>query len=120
MIPEAQNHIINKLLEEDFLNEERFAKTFVRDKFRLKRWGKHRIIRGLRFREISDYLIDKAIEKEIDEDEYRRTFEKLFQKRLHSIKETHPLKKKKKIADHLLRKGYDSTMIYEALANTEL
>lgn len=114
MIPEAREVITFKLIQQNYLNEERFAKTFARDKFRLKKWGKYRITRELKHREISAYLIDKAL-LEIDEKDYIETFLQLLNKRLNSISEPHPLKKKKKIVDYLLRKGYESALIYDNL-----
>ncbi len=114
MIPEAQEVIIARLINDNFLNEERFAKVFVRDKFKLKKWGRYRLKRELKYRNISDYLIDKALQ-EIDQTAYRTTFQELFDKRLQSISETHPFKIKKKISDYLFRKGYESELIYERL-----
>lgn len=118
MILEAQDQIISQLLEQDFLNEERFAKIFVQDKFRIKKWGKYRLVRELKYRQISEYLIKKSL-KQIDEKEYQETFQNLLEKRLDTISETHPLKIKRKVADYLLRKGYESSMIYESLGKLE-
>jgi regulatory protein len=69
MIPEAIDQIIFHLLQHNFLNETRFAEAFARGKFRVKKWGKTRIIRELKYREISQYNITLAL-KEIPEDEY--------------------------------------------------
>lgn len=112
MIPEAKAQIINKLLQEDFLNEERFAKSFARGKFRIKKWGKIRIVRELKQRDISKYNITSAME-EIDENEYLTTFDEVLQKKLESIPGKNPVKIKKKLADHLLYKGYESPLVYE-------
>lgn len=120
MIPLAQDEIIGKLIEEGFLNEERFTRVFVRDKFRLKKWGRHRIIRELKFRAISDYLITTALNEEIDPDDYYETFQDLLNKRLKTISETHPLKVKQKLAGFLLRKGYESSLVYEHLYDLDL
>jgi len=114
MIPEAQEQIIIKLLEDDFLNEERFAKAFVRDKFRFQHWGKYRLKRELKQRNISDYLIKKSL-NQIDSQAYRESLEQLLEKRLRSIHDTHPLKIKRKVVNHLLRKGYEADLIYAIL-----
>src|SRR5690606_31482904 len=71
MIPEAQAKIIGVLLQEGFLNEERFAKSFARGKFKIKKWGKFRIVRELKNRDISTYNINSAL-REIDDEEYRQ------------------------------------------------
>lgn len=119
MIPEARDVIIHKLITHNFLNEERFVNAFVHDKFHLKKWGRYRIKRELKFREISDYLIQKGLQQ-INENEYQETFNQLTKKRLKQIPETHPLKIKKKLADYLLRKGYESHLVYESLQKLNL
>ena len=114
MIPEAIDNIIVDLIQHNFLNEERFAKDYVRGKFRIKKWGKNRLIRELRFREISKYSIDSAL-KEIDLEDYYNTLDELVKKRIESIKENNSYKKKKKIADYLLYRGWESQLIYDKI-----
>src|SRR5690606_25508974 len=93
MIPIAIDTVITHLIENNYLNEERFAKSFARGKFNIKKWGRDRIVRELKLREISKYNINTAL-KEITESDYLDTFEKLAQKRFFQIHETNPLKKK--------------------------
>jgi len=112
MIPEAIDHIITKLIENNYLNEERFAKSFARGKFRIKYWGKNRIIRELKLREVSKYNIDSAL-KEIDDAAYHETLDQLAKKRLCQIKETNVFKKRKKLVDYLLYRGWESHLVYE-------
>ncbi|GFD81507.1 regulatory protein RecX [Tenacibaculum mesophilum] len=114
LIPEAREHILLHLLEHNFLNEERFAKSFARGKFRIKKWGKDRIVRELKFRDISTYNIKSAL-KEIDEEEYIKTLYNLVEKKNVSVSETNHFKRKKKIVDYLLYRGFESCLIYEAL-----
>lgn len=114
LIPEAREHILLHLLEHNFLNEERFAKSFARGKFRIKKWGKDRIVRELKFRDISAYNIKSAL-KEIDEEEYIKTLYNLVEKKNASVSETNHFKRKRKIADYLLYRGFESSLIYEAL-----
>ena len=114
LIPEAREMILLSLMKDDFLNEERFAKSFARGKFRIKKWGKVRIVRELKFREISTYNIKTAL-KEIDEKEYIKTLYSLVEKRNKSVSETNIFKRKKKIADYLFYRGYESNLVYEAL-----
>ena len=112
MIPEAIDQILGHLIQENFLNEERFAKTFARGKFNIKKWGANRIVRELKFRDISAYNIKSAL-AEIQDEDYLTTFDELARKRLSQIKETNPFKKKKKLADYLLYRGWESHLVYE-------
>ncbi len=114
MIPEAMDQIILHLLQHDFLNESRFAQAFARGKFKHKQWGKKRITRELIFRNISTYNINLAL-KEISETEYFNTFNMLAEKRFNQLSEQ-PVdkhKKRKKIADYLLYRGWESSLVYE-------
>ena len=116
MIPEACEVIILHLMEHDFLNEERFSKSFARGKFRIKQWGKQRIVRELKFRNISKYNIETAL-KEIDNEDYLNVLNEIAQKKQDTTFEKNIFKKRKKITDFLLRKGYESHLIYEAVDN---
>lgn len=111
MIPEARAVIIVHLIEHNFLNEERFSKSYARGKFRIKKWGKQRITRELKFRNISVYNIKSAF-KEITDDDYFTAFNALAEKRLSAIKETNKYKKRKKLADYLLYRGWESNLVY--------
>lgn len=117
LIPQAKEAILLHLLENNYLNEERFSKAFARGKFTIKKWGKQRIVRELRLKNISDYNIKSAL-KEIDEDDYINTFDELAEKRLKEIKERNIYKKRKKLADYLLYRGWESDIVYSKV--TEL
>lgn len=104
--------IVVYLIENNYLNEERFARSFARGKFRIKFWGKSRIINELKFRKISGPNIKLAL-SEIDEEEYEQAFETLAEKSWNSILERNSAKKRKKFCDYLLRKGWESDRIYE-------
>ena len=112
MISEASDQIIMALIDGDYLNEERFALAFVRGKFKIKKWGRHRLISELKQRNISKYLIDKAL-KQISEVAYKATFESLAHKKAASITGVSAFMKKKKLADYLLYRGWESSMVYE-------
>ncbi|WP_138432346.1 regulatory protein RecX [Winogradskyella algicola] len=114
MIPQAIDKIIVHLIDHNFLNEERFAKAFVRGKFRIKKWGKNRLVRELKFRDISKYAIDVGL-REIDEKDYFETLDELTQKRIAQVKEKNSYKKKKKVADYLLYRGWESHLVYQKL-----
>lgn len=112
MIPEAINHIINHLLQHNFLNETRFSQSFARGKFRAKKWGRIRIVRELKLREISQFNIKIAL-KEIPDSEYYQTFEALAEKRLQQLEfEKDIQKKRKKFADYLFYRGWESELVY--------
>jgi regulatory protein len=110
--------VIVHLIEHNFLNEERFACSFARGKHRIKSWGKIRIINELKFRKISTYNINKAL-KEFTESEYIETFEKLANHHWETIRETNAIKKKKKFCVFMLRKGFESGLVYEKLKDVE-
>lgn len=112
MIPEACEQIIIELMREDFLNEERFARSFVRGKFRIKKWGRYKIKQELKMREISNPVIALAL-TEIGQPDYLETLNALAEKKLATIKEKENWKRRKKLSDYLLQKGYESDLVYE-------
>ncbi len=114
LIPEAKEMILLSLLQHNFLNEERYAKSFARGKFRIKHWGKQRIVRELKFRDISSYNIKTAL-KEIDEQEYLKTIYSITEKRNEAISEPNIYKRKRKLIDFLMRKGYENELIYKTV-----
>jgi len=114
LIPEAKELILLSLLKDNFLNEERFSKSFARGKFRIKSWGKLRIIRELKFRNISAYNIKTAL-KEIDEKEYLKTIYRIAENRNDVISETNIYKRKRKLIDFLTRKGFENELIFKTV-----
>lgn len=112
MIPAACEEIIIKLMQEDFLNEERFARSFVRGKFRIKKWGRIRIKQELKFREISSPIVKLAL-SEIKDEDYLSTLYELAEKKMQLLSEPDTFKKRKKLTDYLLRKGYESHLVFE-------
>lgn len=112
MIPAAREEIIIKLMQEDFLNEERFARSFVRGKFRIKKWGRYKIQQELKARDISSPIIKLAM-TEIEESVYTTTLYELAEKKLNLLSEEDKFKLKKKLGDYLIRKGYESSLVYE-------
>jgi len=114
MIPMAIDQIVTQLIQENYLNEERFAKSFARGKFNIKKWGKKRIVTELKLRDISKYNINTAL-KEIDELHYLETLDTLAKKRLRQLSEANKLKKRKKLADYLLYRGWESHLVYEKM-----
>lgn len=111
--------IIVHLIASNFLNESRFACSFARGKHRIKHWGKIRIVKELKFRKISQYNINLAL-KEITTEEYEATFHNLAEQNWESIRESNPLKKRKKFCDYVLRKGFESNLVYEKVKELEI
>ncbi len=111
--------IISDLIDDNFLNEERFAKAYARGKFRMKRWGRMRIRQELKRRHISEYLIKKGM-AEIDEDEYMEVMQELIEKYMQRQIGQHPALVRKKTANHLFSKGYESHLVYDYLAKLNL
>ena len=112
IIPQAKEHIIMSLIDGDYLNEERFALAFVKGKFKIKKWGRIRLKAELKKRKISKYLIESAL-KQISEKDYLFTFEELANRKANSIKANSILLKKKKLADYLIYRGWESNLVYK-------
>lgn len=102
--------LVTFLVLEGFLNEERFAKSFVRGKFRLKRWGRLRIKKALKERWIKDHCIDLGL-KEIDEQEYMDTLYFLTERKWVRITDSNPYIKKAKLFRFLADKGFEPDLI---------
>ena len=107
--------LMSKLIEENYLNEERFAMAFAGGKFRIKQWGKTRIKFELKQRQISDYSIKKALAVITDED-YEKTLQKLAVEKLATLKtEQNFFTKKSKLQNYLVSKGYEFNLIAEII-----
>ena len=114
LISQAKDQILFNLINEDYLNETRFCKSFVRGKFKIKNWGKRRIIQELKSRKISEFNIKKGL-SEINEIEYLEKFENLFNKTLSSLENLNRIDKKKKIFSYLQYRGWETNLIYEKI-----
>ncbi|MFV0606072.1 MAG: regulatory protein RecX [Niabella sp.] len=105
------DEIIASLIEENYLNEERFAKNFVGGHFRQKQWGRNKIIKQLLFKNISPYCIKKGLQ-EIDEEAYNATLKKLFTKKWETLKgEKNRFIKMRKTSDYLIQKGFETDLV---------
>tara|TARA_B110000008_G_scaffold173920_1_gene173613 strand:- start:1802 stop:2266 length:465 start_codon:yes stop_codon:yes gene_type:complete len=105
------NEIVSNLIKDNYLNESRFSKSFVRGKFNIKNWGRVRIINELKLRNISIYNINLGL-KEIDDQDYINKLEDIFNKKLSSLSNLNSNLKKKKIISYLLYRGWESNLIY--------
>lgn len=105
------DEIISQLIEENYLNEERFAIQYAGSKFRMKHWGKVKIRYSLKQKQVSDYCIRKAL-IQIDQSSYLSTLEKLAeQKRASLTDESNVFVKMRKMQDYLLQKGYEADLV---------
>jgi len=105
------DEILSTLIEENYLNEERFAIQYAGGKFRMKQWGRVKIRYALRQKQVSEYCIKKALAS-IPETDYQRTLQKLFEEKLRSLRsEKNMFTRKRKIQDHLLQKGYEAALV---------
>lgn len=102
--------IIATLIEENYLNEERFALAYAGGKYRMKQWGRVKIKYELKQKQVSNYSINKAL-KQFDEDEYRQTLQKLANDKYALLKGEQYLVRKKKTMDFLMQRGYETDLI---------
>lgn len=107
--------ILSTLIEENYLNEERFAVQFAGGRFRIKHWGRVKIKYELKQKQVSDYCIKKALAA-IDDDDYEKQLQKLYDEKLKTLKlEKNIFIKKRKLQDYLMQKGYEVDMIKEMM-----
>jgi regulatory protein len=106
--------LLSKALEEDYLNEERFAEMFAGGKFRMKNWGKIKIVYELRQKGVSSYNINRGL-KAIPDEDYRNTLRKLAEEKWNHLKGEHPLSRQAKTTSYLQQKGYELPLIQQAV-----
>ncbi len=106
--------LISKLIEENYLNEERFAFAFVGGKFRIKQWGKIKIEYELKQKRVSSYCIKKAM-KTIEEEDYLQTIQTLVLKKWDSLKHEQYLNRQAKTIAYLTQKGFEHALINNAI-----
>ena len=119
LIQEAIDLLIIELIQLNFLNEERYACSFARGKFRIKKWGKLKIRMALKKRDVYFKCIDLAM-LEIDDKNYLITLRELLQKKNDVIKETNSYKRKMKLIRYLVNRGYEYDLIHDALVELKL
>lgn len=112
MIPEAREQIILYLLENNFLNEERFAKAFASGKFSIKKWGKLKIKNELRQRAVTTRNIELAL-LDIQDDDYSNTLKTLAEKKWLTLNDSSEYIRKGKLVNYLVYKGFEHNLIYE-------
>ncbi|PHI18093.1 RecX family transcriptional regulator [Lewinellaceae bacterium SD302] len=117
---ERAEQIIVDLIQERYLNEERFARSYARGKFKMKKWGWQRIRIELKRKKITDYCLKKA-RTEIDDDEYWQVLCNELERRDRLEKKaTHPYLRRRKLADYLFKRGFESNLIWLAMDELEI
>ena len=114
MYSEDVDILISDLIQNNFLNEERFASAFVSGKFRIKRWGRIKIRQHLKQKNISDYSMNKAL-NEIDEDEYFQNIADLIESKNRLTKSTNKWDRLAKLQRYMQSKGYEKDLVREGL-----
>jgi regulatory protein len=114
-VPDNDSEIILKILTEGkFIDEERYAIAFARDKFRYNKWGKIKIGSSLRMKRIPDDIISKALNS-IDSAEYLYLLKTIIEKQRRTVKAKNQYELKGKILRHCLSKGFESPLVYDFL-----
>jgi regulatory protein len=116
--PDDVEEIIVRLGQEKMLDEERYAQAYVRGKYGLKKWGRRKIVQGLKSKGISDYCIKQGL-KEIDYDVYEQNLQQLLEKKNATEKEKHPFARRQKLTYYLMSKGYESDLVQDAIKKIE-
>ena len=106
--------LLSRLIEDNYLNEERFALSYAGGHFRIKKWGKMKIAHGLKQKGVSAYCIKKGLGT-IDMDDYLAALDRLAREKWSVLKDKQPLAKKFKCRQYLLQKGFESALIEDAI-----
>ncbi len=110
----SQDQIMELLINQKYIDEERYSKSFCRGKFKIKKWGKIKITNELQKKNISELYIAKGLE-EINDAEYHKELDKQYQKKKDAINEKNHFIKNKKIATFLITKGYESNLVWNKI-----
>jgi len=110
--------LLSRLIEEDYLNEERFAMQFAGGRFRLKHWGKIKIKHELKQKQVSEYIINKAM-KSIDMDDYLLLLEKLCRKKWEEVSNERLLQRLAKTRNYLLQKGFEPNLVTDIIKQVQ-
>ena len=112
--------LLSRLIEEDYLNEERFATAFAGGKFRVKKWGRNRIVHELRVRGVAEANIGQAL-KSIDDEEYRSCVQGLARKKWLELETSapSPWERSSKVAAYLVARGFEGDLVRKAMESVD-
>ncbi|MDF2553857.1 MAG: RecX family transcriptional regulator [Chryseobacterium sp.] len=116
LIPEAKEEILLYLMKENYLNEERFTRSYIRGKFNIKQWGKNKIKIHLKQKGITEKLINKSFD-EIDDEDYLKIIKKLYENHFSKQKGLQVYQKKSKTIKYLLSRGFEYENILQVIDN---
>ena len=114
LLENTKNIIIIELINDSFIDEERYARSFCRGKFRIKKWGRRKIEFELKKKNISSVCIKKGME-EIEMDEYLKELENQAEKKNNLIKDKNHFKRKSKLAKYLINRGFENNLVWEKI-----
>jgi len=117
LIDEAREEIMLYLLKENFLNEERFTRSYIRGKFYIKHWGRNKIRMNLKQKQISERLINTCFD-EIDEDDYEKMIRKIYENYASRQKGLKEYQKKVKTMKYLMSRGFEYDKINDTFGET--
>ena len=110
----TQNHILEILIQEKYVDEERFTQSYCRGKFLIKKWGKVKITNELKKKKISDICIKKGLE-EIDLTEYDLLLENLLTKKNETLRDKNHFTRKSKLARFLIQRGFEGNLVWDKI-----
>ncbi len=119
MYPAGVEQVIGELIANNYLNEERFANAYAQGKFRMKGWGRIKIKQGLKLKRVPDKLISKAL-RALDGDEYLRLLTSVLTKKATQVTEKDPYKRRYKLMQYAMGRGFESDLINDVLKASEL
>jgi regulatory protein len=111
LFPSEVDELLSRLITDGFLNEERFARAFAGGKFRMQKWGRHKITHALEAHGLNKRCIQRGLE-EIDKLSYSKTLKQLLARKLSSLKESDPFKNRRKAAMYAIAKGYEPELVW--------
>lgn len=111
---EVINKIINELINEGFIDEERFAKIYAGSKLRINHWGRNKIIYELKKKNIPDLYIQMGL-NDIDDDEYLNALKEIISRKDNTLKEKDLFKRKQKLASHAISKGFAANLVWNVI-----
>jgi regulatory protein len=114
VVGDESEAIITWLIENNYLNEERFARIFAGSKFRQKKWGRIKIRQELKMRGVSDYCLKVGM-SEIEDEYYMVTLQEIIEKKSRDIKDSNKLIIKQKLVKYALSKGFENDLVFDVV-----
>ncbi len=113
VVPKTKSKIINHLIDDDYLNEVRFTKSFIQGKLRIKKWGRIKLNYELKIRGVKKFIIDKEINK-IAKEDYYDYFNEFSNNKIKTLKGSKE-QKKRSFINYFTYRGWENNLIYEKL-----